>query len=308
MGGGTEMVARPRELRPDRSARDFYGSEIRRHRTEAGLTLAQLAAIVNYSKTHLGNIETADRMVPPDLPAKLDAAFGTDGHFARLYPLARREAHPDKYRRFMEVEARALTMKKYLAHTVPGLLQTADYAHAMLSVGLPCSEAELENRLAARMERQALLTGPAAPRLWVVLDESVIRRPVGGPAVMRAQLARLLEAAKCPRITIQVLPFAHGEHHMMGGSLTILDLPDHSQFAYLEGPYDGELIDDEPRVRAYVVAYDHLAASALSPIGSAALIQRAMEGSCRDVRVPSRSERRRLAQKQLQQSGRRRLR
>src|SRR5262245_28570716 len=110
------MAARPRELKPGRSARDFYGSEIRRLRTEAGLSLAHMAEVVNYSKTHLGNIETADRMVPPDLPAKLDAAFGTDGHFGRLYPLARREAHPDKYRRFMEVEAQATTMRKYMAH------------------------------------------------------------------------------------------------------------------------------------------------------------------------------------------------
>ncbi|WP_157875867.1 helix-turn-helix domain-containing protein, partial [Streptacidiphilus griseoplanus] len=118
------MAARPRELKPGRSVRDFYGAEIRRLRTEAGLSLVQLAGILNYSKSHLGNIETADRVVPPDLSAKLDAAFGTGGHFGRLYPLACREAHPDKYRRFMELEAQAASVAEYAAHTVPGLLQT----------------------------------------------------------------------------------------------------------------------------------------------------------------------------------------
>lgn len=276
------MVARPRELKPDRSARDFYGSEVRRFRTEAGLSLAQLAEIVNYSKTHLGNIETADRMVPPDLPAKLDAAFGTDGYFVRLYPLARREAHPDKYRRFMEVEAQATAMLKYAAQSVPGLMQTESYAHAILRAGHPdVTDEELDEKVAARMSRQELLSSDSAPHLWVVLDEGVLRRPVGGPLVMHEQMAALLQMVDTATTKIQVLPFAHGEHSQMGGSLTVFTLPDRSSVAYLEGSSFGQLVEDAALVDAHQRAYDLLRACALSPRDSAAFIRSAMEDSAR---------------------------
>ncbi|MER5968608.1 helix-turn-helix transcriptional regulator [Streptomyces sp. NPDC002055] len=277
------MPARQRELRPDRSARDLYGSELRRLRTEAGLSLARLAEILTYSKTHLGNIETADRMVPPQLSEKLDAALGTDGHFARLYPLVRREAFPNRYRRFMDLEAQARDIAEYAAHTVPGLLQTEAYARALLRAGNPeVSTDHLEEKLTARLARQERLRAEPPPRLWAILDEAVIRRPVGGTGTMCEQLAALLPRTDARHTTVQILPFSHGEHFCQGGALILLTLRDGAVLAYQEGIKSGQLIEDWEAVEERRQAYDLLRAYALSPRDSAALIESAMEeyGPC----------------------------
>ena len=125
---------------------------------------------------------------------------------------------------------------------------------------------------------------------------------------MRDQLARLLEAAAERHITVQVLPFDQGEHDAMGGSLTVLTLPDGSEVAYTEGAHYGQLIEEPDDVRRFAVTYDRLRAAALPPLMSLDMIRSVMEGNHRGANVPSRSERRRLAQEQLQQSGGRRLR
>lgn len=158
------------------------------------------------------------------------------------------------------------------------------------------------------MARQERLSSPDRPELWVVLDEAVLRRPIGGRNVMRAQLERLLEAAAQRHITVQVLPFDQGEHDAMGGSLTILTLPDGSEVAYTEGAHYGQLIEDPGEVRRFAVTYDRLRAEALPPLMSLDMIRSVMEGYNRGANVPSRSERRRVAQEQLQQSGGRQLR
>lgn len=114
------MGARPRALTPDRSARDLYGAEVRRLRTKANLSLAQLAEKLTYSKTHLGNFETAERMVPPGLSERLDAVLDTDGLFTRLYPHVRREGFRPRYRRYMELEERAEKIEEYATQSCPG--------------------------------------------------------------------------------------------------------------------------------------------------------------------------------------------
>jgi hypothetical protein len=126
----------------------------------------------------------------------------------------------------MAQSAQAVSIRQYAAHVVPGLLQTEGYARAVLSVGRSLrSEEHLEERVAARLGRQERLRSPDCPELWVVLDEAVLRRPVGDRAVLREQLDRLLEAAAEPHVTVQVLPFDQGGHEAMGGSLTILTRP-----------------------------------------------------------------------------------
>lgn len=226
-----------------------------------------------------------------------------------LWPYVYREAFPDWSRAFMAYSERAVSIRQYSAHLVPGLLQTEDYARAVLSVGRSLQgEEHLEERVAARLGRQGRLTAADRPELWVVLDEAVLRRPVGGWAVMRAQLARLLDAASDRHITVQVLPFEQGEHDVMGGSLTILDLPDGSQVAYTEGAHYGQLVEDPDEVKRFSLFYDRLRAAALPPLMSLDMIRSAMEGNHRGANIPSRTERRRLAQEQLQQSGGRRLR
>ncbi|MGY0060992.1 helix-turn-helix domain-containing protein [Streptomyces sp. LZ34] len=272
------MAARKRELTPERSVRHLFGAELRRHREEAGMSLDQLAEVVSSSRSHLGRIELAEYMIPPELPAQLDAAFGTDGIFVKLYALARREVHPDKYRRRMELETRAQAIACYAGQLVPGLLQTEDYARELFRVSNPEATAEeIEEKVAARMSRQALLRGAPAPHLSVVLDEASVRRPIGEPVVMRAQLARLAELVDTPTSVIQLLPFEHGGHALMGGTLNLLTLDDGTTIAYEESIATGELLEDRERVVRRMRSYDLLRAYALSPTQTAAFIRSVME-------------------------------
>ncbi|MFF3718593.1 helix-turn-helix domain-containing protein [Streptomyces prasinus] len=288
----------------------LFGARVRRLRTAAGLPQAELGARTHVVSTRITQIERASGAKPTlELARALDAVLGADDLLVELWPYVYREAFPDWSRKFMEYSERAGAIKQYAAHVVPGLLQTEDYARAVLSLdALLESDEQLEERVAARMGRQGRLSSPDRPELCVVLDEAVLRRPIGDHAVMRKQLARLIDAAAERHITVQVLPFDQGGHEAMGGSLTALTLPDDSEMAYTEGADYGQLIEETTDVGRYKVIYDRLRAAALPPVMSLGMIRSAMEGNYRGANLPSRSDRRRLAQEQLQQSGRGRLR
>jgi transcriptional regulator with XRE-family HTH domain len=301
-------LAKP--IDPDQSMAALFGSRVRKLRTAAGLTQDELGRLTHVVGSRIAQIERATGARPTlELARALDAALGADGLLIDLWPYVYREAFPNWSRAFMAYAERAVSIREYAAHVVPGLLQTEDYARALLKVGVSLeSEEQLEERIAARLGRQARITSAARPELWVVLDEAVLRRPVGGPPVMREQLARLLDAAAEPNVTVQVLPFDQGEHDVMGGSLTVLTMPDGSECAYTEGAHYGQLIEEPDDVKRFSVTYDRLRAVALPPLMSLDMIRAVMEGSYRAANVPSRPERRRLAQEQLQQPGGRKLR
>ncbi|WP_327729210.1 helix-turn-helix domain-containing protein [Streptomyces sp. NBC_00487] len=288
----------------------LFGARVRRLRTAAGLTQAELGDRTHVVSTRITQIERASGAKPTlELARALDAVLGADDLLVDLWPYVYREAFPDWSRKFMEYSERAVAIRQYAAHVVPGLLQTEDYARAVLSLdALLDGEEQLEERVTARLGRQERLSSPHRPELCVILDEAVLRRPIGGHAVMRKQLARLLDAAAERHITVQVLPFDQGGHEAMGGSLTVLTLPDGSEATYTEGSDYGQLIEEPANVSRYKVIYDRLRAAALPPLMSLDMIRSTMEGNYRGSNLPSRSERRRLAQEQLQQSGRGRLR
>lgn len=293
-----------KDIDPDASMAALFGSRVRRLRTAAGLTQAQLGARTHVVSTRITQVERASGARPTrELARALDAALGADGLLVDLWPHVHREAFPDWSRTFMAYAARAVAIREYAAHVVPGLLQTEEYARTVLSVGLSHRDAEhLEERLAARMERQKRLASDDRPELLVILDETVLRKRIGGAEVMRRQLAALLTAAGERHITVQVLPFTEGEHDMLGGSLTVLTLPDGSEVAYTEGADHGRLFEDPSDVRRFAVAYDRLRTAALPPRRSLDLIRSAMEEDHRDPRRPSPAQRR-LAKEQSQQSG-----
>ncbi|WGD42181.1 helix-turn-helix domain-containing protein [Streptomyces cathayae] len=288
----------------------LFGSRVRKLRTAAGLTQAELGARTHVVGSRITQIERTSGAKPTrELARALDAALDADNLLVDLWPYVYRETFPDWSRKFMAYSERAVSIRQYAAHVVPGLLQTKDYARAVLSLDALLDDNEqLEERVAARMGRQERLGSPDRPELCAILDEAVLRRPIGNSSVMRRQLERLLKTAAERRITVQVLPFDQGGHEAMGGSLTILALPDGSEVAYTEGSDYGQLIEEPDNVSRYKVIYDRLRAVALPPLMSLGMIRTAMEGSYRGANVPSRSERRRLAQEQLQQSGGGRLR
>ncbi|MEU0045177.1 helix-turn-helix domain-containing protein [Streptomyces werraensis] len=288
----------------------LFGARVRRLRTAAGLTQAELGALTHVVSTRITQIERASGAKPTlELARTLDAALGADDLLVELWPYVYREAFPDWSRKFMEYSERAVAVREYAAHVVPGLLQTEAYARAVLKVGRTLgNEEQLEERVTVRMGRQKRLVTADRPELWVVLDEAVLRRPVGGLPVMNGQLDRLTATGDEPHITVQVLPFDQGEHEAMGGSLTILTLPDGTEVAYTEGAHHGQLIEDPDEVRRFCLTYDRLRAAALPPLMSLDMIRCVREDNHRGANVPSRSERRRVAQEQLQQSGGRKLR
>ncbi|WP_420711128.1 helix-turn-helix domain-containing protein [Streptomyces sp. NRRL S-337] len=293
------------EVDPSSSIAALFGLRVRRLREAAGLTQSELGKRAHTHSTRINQVERTTGSKPTlKLAQALDGALAADGLLVDLWPYVHRETFPDWSRKFMALSERAVAIRQYAAAVVPGLLQTEDYAREVLSVGLTLKSPEqLEERLAARLGRQARLTKPDAPELWVILDEAVLMRPIGGPAVMRDQLARLLSAADDPRITLQVLPYSSGAHSALGWSLEIPTMPDGSEVAYIENGHRGQLFEEPEEVKEFAVTYDRLRALALPPIMSLDMIRSVMEGTYLAERIPSRSERRRLAQVQLQQPG-----
>jgi transcriptional regulator with XRE-family HTH domain len=283
------MTFQPRDLSPDRSARDLFGAEVRRHREKADMSLRRLAEVLNYSKSQLARIETAESLPYDDLPAKLDACFGTDGFFARLHALARKEPFPGKYRRVIEIESRATVIEQYAGATVPGLLQTPRFAESLMRGVHPhAPDGEIDAMVKARIGRQAQLSARKPPRCWFVIDEAVLRRPVGGSEVMRQQMLSLIEAGTASHVTLQVLPFAAGEHpELLGGALTLYTVPHQPLVAYEEGSRSGTMVEDWDAVAERRENYDLLRAMALSPRDSQTMIRAAMEDftSCEPPRT-----------------------
>ncbi|MGA6170810.1 helix-turn-helix domain-containing protein [Streptomyces sp. NPDC012600] len=288
----------------------LFGTRVRKLRKAAGLTQTEVGFLTHVVGSRINQVERATGAKPTlELTRSLDKVLRADDLLIDLWPYVYREAYPDWSQAFIAYSARAAVIREYSSHAVPGLLQTPEYARALLSMGHSLRDAEhLEERVAARLERQNRLTRPDRPHLWIILDEAVLRRPVGGAAVMRGQLEKLLSMAEEPSITVQVLPFDQGAHGALAGSLSLLVMPDGTQIAYTEGAHNGQLTEEPDEVEQFALTYDQLRAMALPPLMSLDLIRSVLEVNYRAASIPSRSDRRRLAQQQLQQRGGRQLR
>ncbi|MFJ8856992.1 helix-turn-helix domain-containing protein [Streptomyces sp. NPDC102451] len=267
-------MANVQSLDPSASPLDYYGWELRRQREAHGLKQGQLGEIIFCTGSLIGQIETTKKVPTRDFSERLDAALGTDGVFSRLIGLVLRSQLPTWFQPYAEMEARATYISTYQAQLVYGLLQTEEYARAVLATGMPD---DLEGLLAARMERQRILERKQPPLAWAILDEAVLRRLVGGHEVMRAQLRRLLEFSRNRWMQIQVLPFTAGEHASMEGSFTTMRFDDDPDIIYTEDIISGHMTASPDMVRESSLRYAHLQAAALSVEDSAALIARVME-------------------------------
>jgi hypothetical protein len=161
---------------------------------------------------------------------------------------------PQWFRAYVDLEQAATIIRTYEGQFIPGLLQTDDYARAVMGRGMDEEPSGIERRVELRHARQGLLTRPDPPRLWAVVDEAALRRPVGGPEVMPAQIERLIEATELPNVTLQVLRFGAGAHPAMVGAFSILrfgddDLPD---VVYLEHLTGAIYLDKRDDVRQYL--------------------------------------------------------
>ncbi|EST39336.1 hypothetical protein N566_02480 [Streptomycetaceae bacterium MP113-05] len=267
-------VVAPRELDPSASVLDYFGSELRRLRRAAGLSQERLGEIVNYTGALVGLVEIAKRSPSRDFTERCDGALGADGTLTRLWPLVSRSGLPGWFQDYAGLEARATEIRTYQAQVVHGLLQTENYARAVLR---PARPTDLDGLTEARMKRQEILTRTNPPRLWMALDEAALRRAVGGPDVMRTQLRRLLDYRETPRVVVQVLPFDAGAHAGLNGSFNMLSFGDSPDVAYSEGYAGGQTLTEASDVELCQVQYDLVRAAALSPDDSAELIAQVLE-------------------------------
>lgn len=266
--------------------------EVRRIREQVGLTLDQAAERLGWSRATLGRMETAVRRIKPAELQRLLDIYGVDGHRRYdLVELARgarergwwdtyTDTLPEAYAAYIALEAEARSLRAYDALVVHGLLQTEDYAREVIRAGLMqlAPEAEVERRVEVRLARQVLLTERIPPvELWCVIDENALRRMIGGTEVMRAQYARLAEAAAWPNVTLQVLPYAVGAHPGVAGTFAILEFPERymPDVGYIEALNSALYIEEDIHVHAYSLVFNRLVAEALG-IGESAAMLRAL--------------------------------
>lgn len=192
---------------------------------------------------------------------------------------------PDWFRTFVGLEEAATLIRGYEPHWVPGLLQTEDYARASVSTGFPKAPgAEVDRRVKLRLARQQILTRPQPPQMWVVMDETVLRRPAAttGPKVMRAQIDRLIEATEQPGITLQILPFSAGMHPAMHGLFYLLRFPDPEMpdLVYGESMTGAFYIDKPGEATAYLEVLDRICVLAAPADNTATLLRAIRKEIC----------------------------
>ncbi|MFJ4618249.1 Scr1 family TA system antitoxin-like transcriptional regulator [Streptomyces sp. NPDC088812] len=267
-------MANIQTLDPSASPLDYYGWELRRQREAHGLSQSQLGEIIFCTGSLICQIETTRKIPTRDFSERVDAALGTDGVFSRLIGLVLRSQLPTWFQPYAEMEAKAAYISTYQAQLVYGLLQTEEYARAVLSVDRHSAPDEM---VAARMERQRILHRDQPPALWVVLSEAALLLEIGGRDVMRRQLAHLSNFREDPWVHVQILPFATGQHTGMMGTFNLLRFDDDPDLFYADGYDRGHMTADPTVIKERSVGYARLQASALSPEDSAALIARVME-------------------------------
>ncbi|MET9482513.1 helix-turn-helix transcriptional regulator [Streptomyces sp. NPDC006638] len=186
-----------------------------------------------------------------------------------------RDALPSWFSAYVSLEDEARLIRTYEPHYVPGLLQTEEYARAVLSAGAHRNPTELERRVALRAKRQQLLTKADAPILWILMEEAVLRRPVGGVDVMRGQIDRLIELASRPNVTLQIMPFSIGPHLGAFGPFHLFrfDLPDLPDIVYTENLTGAVYMDQRPDVAAYLEVLDTMAVHASGVDGTRDFLQ-----------------------------------
>jgi DNA-binding XRE family transcriptional regulator len=244
--------------------------ELRQMRTARKVTQEDLARAINYSPSMVAMVETGGRKPPPGFWELVDTALDTGGMFVRMVV---RLGSPQWMREWETAEAQATVLRSFQTTVVPGLLQTEAYARALAQAGGVLTEEEVGQRVAARLERQSVLARDNPPQFIAVLDEGVLGRPVGGPAVMREQLLHLAKVvAEHPRIRLHVVPSSVGAYLGLGGPFVLATLPDAEDVVYLDNQLKGQVVDRTEDVLAVRTAWESIQGEALPPQQSVELI------------------------------------
>jgi transcriptional regulator with XRE-family HTH domain len=250
-----------------------FASQLRLWRLHMSWTQVEIGGKLGYSASLISGIETMDKAPTADFAARCDEVFSTPATFVTLQELVAREAYPAFFAPVVPFEREAVRIHGWEPGTVPSLLQTADYARALIEAGRPKdSREEIDRLVAVRMERQKIVSSEPAPLLWYVLDESALRHVVGGPAVMRQQLDRLLEAADAPGVLVQALPFTADNHTGADGPISVYEFSDSPSVCYTECYGGGRIVEGREEVADLMTVINLIRASALSARDSRELI------------------------------------
>jgi transcriptional regulator with XRE-family HTH domain len=267
--------------RPVSPSLRVLGAAIKRHREAAGMTQEKLASLVNYSKAWLSNVETGQLCPQKSMILEFERHLSLpEKVLLDIFDLVKyEEPHPVlAFERFLEAESRATVIRQYDALVIPGLLQTPEYARALIAAGRPTAKSEvIERLLSDRLARQQILERDDPPALWLIVDESALRRPIGGREVHLAQLDALIEAAQRPGIGVQVIPFSTGAHAGLTCGFTVLSFKDESDAAYTEDRERGYFRARPEQVRVWFDAYEALRAVTLPAAASLELIRQIRE-------------------------------
>jgi transcriptional regulator with XRE-family HTH domain len=269
--------------------RMLLGIQLRRLREAAGLTPDQAGYEIRASRSKISRVEHGRVGFKERDVSDLLSLYGvTDPQERdRMLALARQannqgwwakydDIMPDWFESYVGLEQATSLIRNFELQFVPGLFQTVDYARGVTMLGHRSAPAhEIEHRVSLRMQRQKILHEEDSPRIWAVIDESALRRPLGGVEAMRAQLRHLIEVTEYPRVTLQVMPFSRGGHPAAGGSFTVLrfaepDLPD---IVYLEQLTSALYLDRRDEVDHYMEVMNRLSAEAETPADSARLLE-----------------------------------
>jgi transcriptional regulator with XRE-family HTH domain len=252
-----------------------FAAELRAWRKHLGWTQAELGIKINYSAQLVSGIERCDRSPSLAFAKACDREMKLPGTFVRLHADIEGETYPPWFYPVIAFENKAVRIHEWEMRGVPGLLQTEAYARAVIRAGKPDdADDAVERAVSARLERQEVLTGDDAPKIWEVLHEGALRQLIGGPAVMAEQLDKLIELAGRPGITIQILPFTAHDNAGTEGPIMVFDFPDDPTVCYTECHNGGRVVEAQSETADLMMIINMVRASALSPRDSIALMRK----------------------------------
>jgi len=275
--------------------RILLGSQLRRLREAKGITREDAGYTIRASESKISRMELGRVSFKERDVTDLLSLYGVEDETERsaLLSLVREanqagwwhsfsDAMPNWFQTYVGLEEASALIRLYEVQFVPGLLQTEDYMRSLMTLNRPnLDRGEVDRRINVRMHRQKLIEDAEGPRLWAIVDEAALRRPVGGPTVMRAQIQRLIEAADMPNVILQVMPFRFGGHAAESGAFTILrfpeqDLPD---VVYLEQLTSALYLDKRDDVDQYLQVMERLSVDSQTPGSSVELLSEMLKES-----------------------------
>ncbi|MCX4622217.1 helix-turn-helix domain-containing protein [Streptomyces albogriseolus] len=250
------------------------GRQLRLRREAAGLRVPEFAVAVGYGEDLVYKIESGKRIPRPEYLDTADDVLGAGGLVAAMKEDVRKVRYPKKVRDLAQMEARAVELHLYDPLHIHGLLQTPEYARALLSMRRPAYSAEeVERFIAARVARRSVFDRDPAPELGFILEEWTLRRPLGGREVLRAQLGHLLTVARLPTVELQVMPMDRQEHAGVDGGIEVLKFADGTAVGRSPAVAGGRAVSDLRQLRILELRYGIIRAQALTPRESIAFVE-----------------------------------